>query len=597
MKIPPRLSTKSEFVEFLSSIWASIADKIEPDQDHPRVYQRGASHNEKRAKAELLLRSLWAPICLPSEMLCDEQLEAYRSRIISGTNPENPDYWGPLEAKDQLAVEMPVLALSLALSKEKIWADLSEKDFRNICSWLLQINEIEIPNNNWKLFPLIVNISLRALGEKYCRETIINCCNSIDSYYIGNGWYKDGQSGRVDYYCAFSIHFYLIVARRICPEIENWISVADRARLFATQYAALFSSQGEAVPFGRSLCYRFAHASIWGALAFAGLETIPWERAASLYRKNIQFWAAQEMFSDNGILNVGYAYPNDLVAEYYISSGSPYWALSSFVGLLAPAHSPFWCSGYKSAVMAAPTRSLEIPGMVVSNDPAEGGVIALNAGRGCEREFGAVAEKYSKFAYATDFGFNCSRGNSSLEVSAADSSLAFKLNDGAWFTRTKSITWHIDGPLVYASWAPFEGVEVETFLVDLFPWHLRVHRIRSLFSVGIAEGGFAAPGESISGAQKSSTDLCNELNIDGSGISNVYGERYASVVRCFPNTNIKHKTTVLPMLLGQLGAGESVLACLVLGRLGATSESKLWREKPNLKQWEHLWSIQPETPF
>ena len=45
----------------------------------------------------------------------------------------------------------------------------------------------------------------------------------------------------------------------------------------------------------------------------------------------MQSWFREAIFTENGILNVGYAYPNLNMAENYNAAGSPYWAFKAFL--------------------------------------------------------------------------------------------------------------------------------------------------------------------------------------------------------------------------------------------------------------------------
>jgi hypothetical protein len=282
------------------------------------------------------MRTFWAAILLPDEAVSDVGYEHYVRAIIKGTDPDGAEYWGELESHDQFAVEMPILALSLVLARDKVWNGLRETERHNIGRWLYKINDINIPDNNWNSFVIVVNVCLKLLGLDYCELGLIKSIRKIDSYYAEGGWYVDGSSKRVDYYVAFSIHFYLLIVRAIYPQIEEHIAVRARVEEFAAQYARMFSNNGDALPYGRSLSYRFAQASFWGALAFADIEALPWGEIRGLYARNIRYWSNKDIISSDGLLTVGYDYPNDLLAEYYIGSGSPYWAFSAFIAFLAP---------------------------------------------------------------------------------------------------------------------------------------------------------------------------------------------------------------------------------------------------------------------
>lgn len=76
---------------------------------------------------------------------------------------------------------------------------------------------------------------------------------------------------------------------------------------------------GRAIPFGRSLTYRFAMSSFWGALAFADVELpapLTWGVVKGLQLRNIRYWARQPgAYYPDRTLTIGYCYPNHNMTE------------------------------------------------------------------------------------------------------------------------------------------------------------------------------------------------------------------------------------------------------------------------------------------
>ena len=62
-------------------------------------------------------------------------------------------------------------------------------------------------------------------------------------------------------------------------------------------YLYWFEDGGRAVPFGRSLTYRFGQCAFFSALAFAGVEALPWGVVKSRVLGNLRDWFAQPIFS------------------------------------------------------------------------------------------------------------------------------------------------------------------------------------------------------------------------------------------------------------------------------------------------------------
>ena len=89
--------------------------------------------------------------------------------------------------------------------------------------------------------------------------------------------------------------------------------------LFDIVNFSIFS--GRAIPFGRSLTYRFAMSSFWGAVAFADLELpapLTWGVVRGLQLRNVRWWAQQAgAYNADGTLTIGYVYPNQSMTEVF----------------------------------------------------------------------------------------------------------------------------------------------------------------------------------------------------------------------------------------------------------------------------------------
>ena len=241
-------------------------------------------------------------------------------------------------------MEMTALGFGLLMTPEHMWDPLDGKERAALSRWLYQINNCEVGKNNWAFFTLIVNMALQQLGEPYDREKMEEAYGNIDGCYIGNGWYTDGPGvAAMDYYIPFAMHFYGLFCAKFLETTDKRRSdlFKERASHFAKDFICWFSEGGSAVPFGRSLTYRFAMSAFWGAMAFAGVETFSWGVIKGVLLRNLRWWMQYPIFSDNGYLTIGYAYPNLKVSEYYIAPGSSNWAMKAFLPLALEETHPF----------------------------------------------------------------------------------------------------------------------------------------------------------------------------------------------------------------------------------------------------------------
>lgn len=78
----------------------------------------------------------------------------------------------------------------------------------------------------------------------------------------------------------------------------------------------LISITGAAIPFGRSLAYRFACGGFFAALAVVGVRDMPAPLSSAgaskgFLLRHLRWWASHsiDIFHQDGTLNIGYLYP------------------------------------------------------------------------------------------------------------------------------------------------------------------------------------------------------------------------------------------------------------------------------------------------
>lgn len=452
-----------------------------------------------------------------------------------------------------------------------------------------------MPDNNWLFFRVFVNMGLLRVGANPDPDAMESALRRLEEFYEGEGWYRDGPRGLMDYDNAFAFHFYGLVYAALAGASDPVRACAfrDRAAAFAGDFIHWFGVAGEALPFGRSLTYRFAQGAFWGALAFAGVEMHPWPVIKSLFMRHLRWWARQPIFTGDGILTVGYAYPNLHMAEQYNSPGSPYWAFKCFLPLALPDTHPFW-QAEEAPLPHLPGVRAQKPGtMVVCRDRESRHVFALHGGQTASWMNHGEA-KYAKFAYSTLFAFSVPAGQRDLAMGAYDSMLAVS-DDGRHFrVRDRIGAARIEEDVVYAQWSPLAGVDVETWLVPFPPWHVRIHRLSTDRRILSAEGGFAAPrpeedrfaearrirkgkGFTLAIYPRAWSGLC-DLSAEGAAV------RTGWLVMSHPNTNLLYGRTTIPTLLCEHKPGRYLLVCAVAGGCGGENADGVWRHPPDLRR-------------
>lgn len=531
--------------------------------------------------------------------------------IIHGTDPKHEEYFGKVNDYDQRLVEMAVFGYALALIPEAIWEPLTKVQQDNLYQWLNQINHHPCYDCNWLFFNVLVNIGFCKRGLPYDNEQLERNLLRMDDFYMGEGWYSDGSGGHSDYYVPFAIQYYALIYSKLMGEEdpERATKWSERAAEFAGQFISWFTPQGDALPYGRSLSYRFSQAAFWSALAFAEVEVLPWGVVKGIVLRHLRWWFQQPIFDHQGILTVGYRYPNLIMAEDYNSPGSPYWAMKTFLIAALPDTHPFWQAEELPLPLAKPVSVQQPAHLVLCSDPATGHVAAFNSGHLSTNGHTHTSAKYEKFVYSTAFGFSVPRAEWDLSQGAYDGMLALsEQGESLYRVRRKNEQSSIIDNVLFSRWKPWSNVEIQTWVIAGLPWHIRIHRIDNGRSIDVAEGGFAFPREEplriidMKGqevqphfdhallAQLSDENIAMlglSSTAGRSGVLNLLGYERTQLVFAQSNTNLVHPRTWIPSLVATLQPGTHWLASAILGDNSNDSHSEdhskeLWNNNSQL---------------
>lgn len=536
------LNTKRDFQKCLEKIILPLEPYYTSGKAGMKCGVTGVKYGEDSARFEAFTRPLWGLAPLwggGGEIPAFDSI--YLEGIINGTDPEHEEYWGPFEHKEQKLVDVTPIALALILAPQKLWEPLSEAQKQNLSQWLYGVNLVECCNNNWNFFPILVNLGLKNVGMDYDRKIVMDSLAKIDSFYIGNGWYSDGNSQQKDYYIAFAMHFYGLIYAKVMEQddAEHSRIFKDRAMLFAKDFIYWFDDDGAALAFGRSLIYRFAQCCFWSACVFAGIEPFSMGIMKGIIVRNLEYWLEKPIFDNGGILSLGYTYSNMNMVEDYNAYGSPYWALKAFLLLALEDDHAFFEAKALPLPELDDVHIIKEANMVLQR--AGGYVTAITAGQWAAWEPMHVAEKYSKFVYSSRYGFSVPRSYHGLKAAATDSMLTF-VKDGFCFVRRKCKEARIleDGT-VYSQWSPCSGIEVETSIIPTQTGHIRKHVILSEEACEAYDCAFATEDD------------------EGS----IYGNGEKVEIKTSPNTNLVHSQTKISAVKYRIVPGRNEIETIV----------------------------------
>lgn len=543
-----------------------------------KLSHSGAVYTEDRTEIEGFMRLLWGlgPLFTDPDQITAhlDWWEFTTTSIVRCTDPASPDYWGqgPLTDYDQLFVEMGALTVFLFETQTAFWDHLAAADQQHILTWLDQINHHVIPKTNWLLFRALVNGWFVHVGQPDHQALIDADLAVTNSHYLGHGWSYDGYPDQIDNYIPFAYQFFTLLFVQFTGDTsEEAALLKTRATAFVKSYANWFAADGAALPFGRSLDYRFAQAAFWAACAFAHVEMpagYTLADAKHLLLNNLRWWFRQDMFQSDGLLPVGYAYPNMNFAEGYNAPASAYWALKTFIFLALPASDPFWTTREAEDFQFEERKVQPEPRMLIVHSKTGQEVQAFTAGQHTfEHAHGAA--KYEKYVYSTSFAFSTPKGTTLLKQGAFDSTLAVSESEHFWRTAFGYEDYAIHTDYVYSLWQPWPDVTIANFVVPAMPWHVRVHRITTGRVLHLAEGGFSAPDSGTPDEHELAADSPNstfyQTRVGISGLVGISGGLTVALSTPEPNMNIDFPKTRLPLATGIVQPGTTTLVTLVLG--------------------------------
>ncbi|MGW0580271.1 DUF2264 domain-containing protein [Streptomyces sp. NPDC002920] len=568
---------RNQLQQEVGRLVAPVVPHFSAGRARVRLGVNTAIHDDTAAELESFARPLWGLAPLAAGKGEVPHAELWQRGLAAGSDPGHPEYWGEPGDRDQRIVEMAAIGFALALAPETFWDPLTGPERDRLARWLLSALPRETADNNWHFFPVLIGLGLDRVGVAYDHEPIAARLARLETFWLGDGWYSDGPTERRDYYVPWAMHFYGLLYARLTGKGDHF---RERAARFALDFRHWFADDGAAVPYGRSLTYRWAQAAFWGALPFAGVDVLPWGEVKGYLLRHLRWWQGRPVTGPDGLLSIGYGYPQPALAEQYNAPGSPYWSLKAFLPLALPAEHPFWTAPEEPAPELPAVSAQSHPGAVLMRTDGD---VTLLAGRQHHAWVRHGAEKYAKFAYSSRFGFSLPNGRLGLEQGAYDSMLALSDDGGAHYrVREEPMDPHVTADTVRSSWRPWPDVEITTWLTAAPPWHLRRHRIRTARALRTAEGAFAVDRDAGTDRETGTGYAWASAPTGFTGVRDLDGLREGEVIDCLPGTNVLARRTALPMLTGQLPPGEHWLRSAVLGTRNGPEAEAAWRRPPTL---------------
>lgn len=282
------------------------------------------------------------------KQLRDWALQSYTHAV----NPNSPDYllW---RKEGQPLVDAAFIAESFIRAPKALWEPLDSLTKKRYIDEFTQLRRVNPPYTNWLLFSATIEAFLMSVDAPYDAYRISSALHKIEEWYVGDGWYSDGEHFAFDYYNSFVIQPMYVETLEICVSKNRLANqkqldtAIKRIQRHAGILERLISPEGTFPAIGRSMTYRMG---VFHALAHvAWKEQLSEEFSEGQVRCAMtavmkRMFSAQGNFNEKGFLTLGFAGHQPNLADWYTNNGSLYLTSLTFLPLGLPANHSFWTS-------------------------------------------------------------------------------------------------------------------------------------------------------------------------------------------------------------------------------------------------------------
>ena len=402
MQLPPADRTTSPFTGYTRAHWEAAADSlltaVEPYATEDRaLYHLPGDRASWSGRLSDGLEGYARTLLLAAFRRDEKALERYATGLAAGVS----GVWPRIEDRSQPLVEAASIALALRLTRDLLWDRLDDGVRRRTAAWLADALTAEPWPCNWELFPVTVGGFLADIGYEpdTSRAAVDRGLERIEQWYVGEGWYTDGDGRKYDYYNGWAMHLYPVLHAWLEQDERLLALYGDRLSRHLSDYARLFGGDGAPLHQGRSLTYRFATtAPLWlGALT--GRTPLPPGETRRLASGALKYFLDRGAVDDRGLLSLGWHGPDESVLQGYSGPASPYWASKGFLGLLLPPDHEVWTAPEEPAPAERADRVTPIapPNWLLQSTRSDGVVRLHNHGSEDVR----YDPYYTRLAYST----------------------------------------------------------------------------------------------------------------------------------------------------------------------------------------------------
>lgn len=361
--------TRKSWMDAAEFLLTGIFQNI-PDKEHPVVLPRyefeisypNASSQAHKTQAEYfegLARSFFiaAPLLknIPDLEICNHSIkEYYKSHILRACTKGDPLYVYRLHELKQIdpenihgtfqqTVEMAAICIGLWVCREVIWSTYRKEEKDLIADFISDYAHGNTIPHNWRMFNMLGLAFLHMEGYIIDKDIMRDHARATLSWYVGDGWYRDGQ--QFDYYSCWAFNLY-------APLWNLWYGYSqepylakcfeENSNALSENYPDFFDAKAYTTMWGRSNIYRNASTSALFANFFLKSNTMDAGIARRICSGSLLQFLTREDLWYYGIPVLGFYGPFDPMLQTYSCAESPLWLGKAFLCLALPESHPFW---------------------------------------------------------------------------------------------------------------------------------------------------------------------------------------------------------------------------------------------------------------
>jgi len=236
------------------------------------------------------------------------------------------------------------------LRSDKVWNSLDEKTRYTIIEKFKGLRRIEPFGNNWLLFASMMETFLYDKTGQCDEDRLFNGINSfIYGFYVGDGFYGDGNDFFINYYNSYVIHpmllDILITLKKDGIDIDRCLDLEmKRCQRYVQFLERQIMEDGTLPVYGRTVTCRLGMLNAMSELVCVSdyVPRLSMGQIRTAMTSVLKRQISDKDFDDCGFLKVGFQGRQPCLAEDYISLGSSYHCTTFFLPLGLPNEHPFW---------------------------------------------------------------------------------------------------------------------------------------------------------------------------------------------------------------------------------------------------------------